>query len=95
LTADADLEFTYAAEIRGAKIAVFILTNNHEGPDVWGPRVVSAKSYIERELGRRRKPFAAHITTESRINQVRLYYKKKTRVIKIAKKTTKQISAAA
>jgi hypothetical protein len=95
LTADRDLEFTYAAEITTAKIAVFILSNNHEGPSKWGPRVVTAKPRIETELGRRRKPFAAHITAEGHINQVRLYYKKKTKVIRIAKKSKKQVAAAA
>ena len=73
LTADQDLIFTWAKEIADAGIAVFVTTNNNEGPKQWGPRIVAAKHFIMRELKRRRKPFAAKISTQGRITQVRLY----------------------
>jgi hypothetical protein len=90
LTADADLESTYTAEITSARIAVFILGNNHDGPDKWGPRIILAKSEIEEQLGKRRKPFVARINCAGHITQVRMCYKKKTKVIRIGRKKTKK-----
>lgn len=86
ITADPDFEHTYGAEIIQAKIAVFYLVNNHDGADKWGARILAARADILRELGRRRKPFVAHVTTEGIVNQVKMYYLKKTKVIRIAKK---------
>ncbi|MGD0456641.1 MAG: hypothetical protein ABSC21_02720 [Terriglobia bacterium] len=80
ITADQDMEFTYAPEIRKARVAIFIVTNNHEGPDKWLPRIVSAKLDMERELSTRAKSFAARISTEGRVTQVRRYFKKKDKV---------------
>ena len=37
LTGDKDLIHTYAREIKDAKIAVYVTTDNHEGPAKWGP----------------------------------------------------------
>jgi hypothetical protein len=86
ITADPDFEHTYGVEIIQAKIAVFYLVNNHDGADKWGARILAARTDILCELGRRRKPFVAHVTTEGIVNQVKLYYRKKTKVIRIAKK---------
>jgi len=83
ITADQDMEFTYAPEIRKAKIAVFIVTNNHDGPDKWLPRILAAKLDIEREIFTRAKPFAARISAEGRVTQVRRYFKKKDKVFQI------------
>jgi hypothetical protein len=80
LTADKDLEFTYAPEIRKAGIAIFVVSNNREGPDIWLPRLLSARLDMERELCRRAKPFAARINAEGRVSQVRRYFKKKDKV---------------
>lgn len=85
ITADPDFEHTYGAEILQAKIGVFFLVNNHDGADKWGARILAARTDMIRELGRRRKPFVAHVTTEGVVNQVKLYYRKKTKVIRIAK----------
>jgi len=85
VTADPDFETLYAAEVRASKIAVFFLTNNEEGAEIWGARILSAHQDIERELGRRRKPFIAHISTEARVSKVCLLYKKKVKVIHIRK----------
>jgi PIN like domain len=61
LTADGNLPFTFATEIRNARIAVFLLFNNHEGPEVWGPRVISAKLDMEREwYGESKALYRAH-----------------------------------
>jgi len=90
ITADPDFETLYAKEVRESKIAVFYLTNNHEGAEIWGARVLAAHSDMQRELGRRRKPFVAHITTEGRVNLVRLYYKKKVKTIHIRKPKTEE-----
>lgn len=37
LTGDQDLSYTWAKEILEAEIAVFVVTNNNEGPKQWGP----------------------------------------------------------
>jgi len=89
ITADPDFEHTYGAEIIESKIAVFYLTNNNDGAELWGARILSARNDMLRELGRRRKPFVAHITTEGIVNQVKLYYKKKTKTINVAKRIRK------
>ena len=85
ITADPDCEHTYGKEVLEARIAVFHLTNNHDGAEIWGSRILKAHSDMTRELGRRRKPFVAHITTEGRVSLVRLYYKKKIKTIHIRK----------
>jgi hypothetical protein len=38
LTGDRDLVHTWAKEIVDASIAVFVTTDNSEGPQQWGPR---------------------------------------------------------
>ncbi len=57
LTGDQDMVYTYAKEIAEAGVAVFVVTNNNEGPKQWGPRIISARESIRRELHRRQKPF--------------------------------------
>ena len=79
ITADDDFLYTWAAEIRRAKIAVFHLSNNYEGPDIWGPRIASARLDIERELRNRAKPFTANISRDGRISYILRYYRKKTK----------------
>ena len=85
LTADSELPFTYAAELRKAKIAVFVLSNNHDGPAAWGPRILSAALDMERELAVTAKPFCAHVNTEGRISYVLRYYRKKTKLTNVNK----------
>jgi len=86
LTGDQDLVHTYAREIREAKIAVFVTTDNNEGPAKWGPRIIAAKSGIWRELARRQKPFTATISRQGRITQVRIYERAAWRTIVVGKK---------
>ena len=73
LTGDQDLISTWAKEIIEAKIAVFVTTNNNEGPGQWAPRIIAAEQDILRELRRRKKPFTARIGTSGRVTQVRTY----------------------
>jgi len=86
LTADQDLVSTWAREIAEAGIAVFVTTNNNEGPKQWGPRVIAAKQSIMRELARREKPFTARISAHGTVSQVRLHEAGKWRAISIGKK---------
>jgi hypothetical protein len=83
LTADSNLETTWAAEIRQAKIAVVILSNNTDGAKKWGQRIVDGMPEIEGQLRKRSKPCAIRLNPQGKVNQVRLYYKKKTRIIHI------------
>jgi hypothetical protein len=86
LTGDQDLVFTWAKEIADANIAVFVTTNNEDGPKDWGPRIISAKRGILRELQRRRTPFTARISTEGIVTSVRLYTGIHWKAISIARK---------
>ena len=92
LTADQDLVFTWAREIVDARIAVFVTTNNNEGPKKWGPRIINAKGQMLRELRRREKPFTAKISAEGRITQVRIYDGTQWKPITIGTKNAKHIS---
>jgi hypothetical protein len=73
LTGDQDLVRTWNNEIIQAKIAVFVTTDNREGPNQWAPRIIAAKKDILRELARRQKPFTANIAKEGRISLVRVH----------------------
>lgn len=86
LTADQDLPFTWAKEIVDAEIAVFVTTNNNEGPKQWGPRIIAARQAMLRELRRRAKPFVAKISPDRRISQLRLYEEGQWKTIAIPKK---------
>ena len=86
LTGDQHLIYAFAPEIKKARIAVFVTTDNNEGPKQWGPRIVEAKRDIWRELNRRKKPFAARISAEGRITQVRVYERRKWKAITIGRK---------
>jgi hypothetical protein len=86
LTGDRDLIRTWAKEIVEANIAVFVTTDNHEGPRIWGPRIISAKKGILRELGRRNPPFTATIAADSSISQLRIYEHSQWKSIEVRKK---------
>jgi hypothetical protein len=92
LTGDQDLVYTYAPEIRTARIAVFVTTDNREGPAKWGPRIIAAKPHIFRELARRKKPFTARISSEGRITQVRVYKAGQWKTITIGKKNPPHVN---
>ena len=86
LTGDQDLAYTWAKEIIEAQIAVFITTDNNEGPKQWGPRIVLAKDEIIRELRRRTKPFVARISKDGCLTMVRVFDGSEWKTIHIQKK---------
>jgi hypothetical protein len=86
LTADRDMISTWAKEIAEAQMAVFVVTNNNEGPKQWGPRIIASKRHILRELNRRTKPFTATISSEGRVCQIRIYDGETWKTIAIMKK---------
>jgi hypothetical protein len=86
LTGDQDLFRTCNQQIIQAKIAVFVTTDNREGPNQWAPRIIAAKGDILRELSRREKPFIANIAKEGRISLVREYDRTEWKAITIRKK---------
>jgi len=83
LTADSNLETTWAAEITRAKIGVVILSNNTDGAKKWGSRIVQAMPDIVAQLKKRRKPYAVRLNAMGKVNHVRLYFKKSSRVIPV------------
>jgi hypothetical protein len=86
LTGDQDLTRTWNKEIIQAGIAVFVTTDNNEGPSAWGPRIIAARDDILRELGRRKKPFTANISREGRVTLVRIHDGTEWKTITIRKK---------
>ena len=86
LTGDQDLVYTWGKEIVDSGIAVFVTTDNNEGPKQWGPRIVSAMNDMIRELNRRQKPFTARISREGQITLVRIFDRGEWRSIPIRKK---------
>ncbi|MHB8524603.1 MAG: hypothetical protein ACYDD2_00375 [Candidatus Acidiferrales bacterium] len=86
LTGDQDLVSTWAKEIAESRVAVFVTTNNNEGPKQWAPRIIQAREDILRELRRREKPFTSRIGANGRITQVRLYDGSRWKTIEIGKK---------
>lgn len=86
LTGDQDLVRSWNREIIQAGIAVFVTTDNREGPKQWGPRIIAAKSGIMLELQRRQKPFTACIAKDGRVSSVRTYDGTEWKTIHIRKK---------
>jgi hypothetical protein len=86
LTGDQDLVHTWNKEIIQAEIAVFVTTDNNEGPKQWAPRIIAAKEGMLRELRRRKRPFTANISKDGRITQVRVYDGRKWQTVTIKKK---------
>jgi len=83
LTADADLETTWAAEVQVAKIAVVILTNNKDGAVKWGARLAKGRQEIVDHLRKYKKPCAIRFGADSKVCKVRLYGKRRGKVIVI------------
>lgn len=83
LTADADLETTWAAEIETAKIHIVILTNNCDGAVKWGGRLAKGRQAIVDKLREYKKPCAIRFGTDSKVCKVRLYGKRSAKVIVI------------
>jgi predicted nuclease of predicted toxin-antitoxin system len=83
LTADADLETTWAAEITRSKIRAVILSNNKDGAVAWGARIIQGKQAILEQIRKRKKPCVIRLSAQSKVNQVRIYRKKGSRVITV------------
>ena len=81
LTADADLETTWATEIETAKISVVILTNNSDGANKWGPRLATGRQNIVDMLRKHRKPCSLIFGRNSKVGKARLYGKRRAKVI--------------
>lgn len=77
LTADSDLETTWAKEITAAKIAVVILTNNKDGADKWAERLKKGQPTIFEHLRKYKKPCVIRFTKEAKVSKVRLYGKRR------------------
>jgi predicted nuclease of predicted toxin-antitoxin system len=86
ITADSDFGFMYAAEIKQAKLAIFVLSNNHDGPEKWAKRIISAKEQIFQQIADRKRPFVAHINDVGSVNRITLYRRSKTKDLRIAQK---------
>lgn len=52
----------WANEIKAAGIGVFCQTNNHEGPLLWVPRIISAKATLLRAAKNWDMPFVGYIS---------------------------------
>jgi len=83
LTADSDLETTWAAEIVQAKIGIVILSNNTDGAVKWGARIIKGQSEIIAQLRTRKKPYVLRLNSHGKVTHLRLYRKKGSRVITI------------
>jgi hypothetical protein len=82
LTADGDMETTWAAEIAEAGIYLVILTNNSDGADKWGERLAKGRKAIVNKLREYRKPCAIIFGRDSRVCKVRLYGKRRDKSIR-------------
>jgi len=92
LTGDQDLVYTWSKEIVEGGIAVFVTTDNNEGPKQWAPRIISARKDILRELRRRQKPFTARISTQGRVTQVRMHDGARWNTISVGKKNPPHVN---
>ena len=83
LTADGDLETTWAAEILAAKLSVVILTNNKDGAVKWGERLAKGRSEIIEYLRKYKSPCSIRFGCNAKVSKVRLYGPRRARVIVI------------
>jgi hypothetical protein len=83
LTADGDLETTWAGEILAARISVVILTNNKDGAVKWGARLAAGREEIVEHLRLHKKPCALRFGCDSKVSKVRLYGKRRAKVMVI------------
>lgn len=67
ITADGKFHIRWEIEIRQAQVGIFILSNNHEKPEIWGPRIVSLQSRMHYATQHRLCPFVGHISASSEL----------------------------
>jgi hypothetical protein len=92
LTGDQDLVYTWSKEIVEGGIAVFVTTDNNEGPKQWAPRIIAARRDMFRELRRRKKPFTARVSTQGRVSQVRIHDGTRWNTISVGKKNPPHVN---
>lgn len=66
LTGDSDLPRRWSKELKASSLGVFCQTNNHHGPILWVPRIISLKDKIIKCCHLRKRPFVAYITAETK-----------------------------
>ncbi len=81
LTADSDLETTWAAEILASKISVVILTNNKDGAVKWAERLKKGQKTIHEHLRKYKKPCVIRFGADAKVSKVRLYGKRRGKTI--------------
>lgn len=81
ITADKKMEFTYAPEIRAAKIGIVLLITANDGADRWRARLVTAQVAIRDQIARRRKPYLMRVAADGTLTIMKLYRKAKDQVV--------------
>jgi hypothetical protein len=75
ITGDRKLEYTYAAEIYSARIGVVLLASNNDGVKSWRKRLITARSAILEQIGKRKKPYLMRVSMDGTLTTLRLYRK--------------------
>ncbi len=75
ITADKRLEYTYAPEIRRARIGVVILSTNNDGAENWQRRLITAQESIREQISKRRKPYVIRVAKDGQLTLIKLYRK--------------------
>ncbi len=62
ITSDKNMPTTWIREIKTAQIGIFLLSNQNDGSDVWGRRIIACDDQITHEAINRERPFVARIS---------------------------------
>jgi hypothetical protein len=81
ITADRKMEFTYAPEIRSARVGIVLLLTNNDGADSWRERLITAQAAIREQIAMRKKPYLIRVATDGTLTIVKLYRKNKDEVL--------------
>lgn len=81
ITADRKMEYTYAPEIRAARIGVVLLLTNNDGAESWQRRLIAAQDAIREQVAKRRKPYLMRVAIDGSLTIVKLYRKPRDRTI--------------
>lgn len=75
------MEFTYAPEIRAARIGIVLLITANDGADRWRARLITAQPAIRGQIAKRRKPYLMRVAADGTLTILKLYRKAKDRVV--------------
>jgi len=75
------MEFTYAPEIRAARIGIVLLITANDGADRWRARLITAQPAIRDQIAKRRKPYLMRVAADGTLTILKLYRKAKDRVV--------------